>query len=978
MIGEKILTKLALFRSFCVGFWRMFCALAVCISSIFCTINYAVAADEDYVFFVTITDLPANTNFTFTISAKGTFYIDCDGGTLYSSSSGIGTQLSGNRIIRNDHQEEMIWCKYTTGGSKRIRFGGSASTSVNDAMYNSNGNVSAISFDGDACKYISEISGDLSAMFPYISSNNYQHPNFYHAFHNCSKLTSLPSTLFASYSGNMAGATRLFDTTFQGCTGLTSLPNGLFSGITINSSKPADGSSFFKNTFKDCSNLTGFIPPDFFANLIKDGSQDYTDFMKDIFDGDNKMDTQCPENYYQYETGYENYFGGRVSCEACPQDAPYSPSGSTDRGDCSANVVAVVTYDCGSGTGGGTVNVNSGSSYTVNGVVGGVDNCSAPTPNSNYEFFAWYCTNSASSSAMGSVAWYDNPISVLTDYGSSYTIYATQSATMTINENMTCVAIWLKKNVCDPGTMTSVNLIGQDWNQDALPGIQDNHPDHTGYGVNFSYGMVDIGGQCSVTPGVPGVAGNPDLTTPNGQYCWCHLVGYEPANGIYQPISNGPWVFDSVYADDCQNSACEDACGRHSAYGSSNPSIYAFSSVLRHGLFVANTCQYTVTYDCETNNGTFTSGGTYAAAPHTMSVIAGGNYTISNATSVCTPPNGGYDFDTSGQNTIAGGWVCTADNGGSPAYIGSANVSGTWSYNDNYTCVAQYVQNVPTQYNVMYNCDNPYVSNPANTPVTIGSQYSLTDASVCGPYTGYHLNLNGTIGGGWVCSPVVNGTVPSPLPAASGVWPSTAISDYTCTAQWVQNTIFLDWVDPMNSIDTSGFSSDCLYMSQNTISLLYQSAPERPGFTFNGWIVTDWDECGLKSANVKSHFGDGMDDFGWCDLNGQCEGAFGESLGGDQTWALSFPYGRVYGQALCNNDEETAIDDGYGPVCWCRLTGFEPNGGDMCELTVSNQWVRLPDYDGDSCKTNCVQGCVNTCGNSGEENEFRMELYGWN
>jgi hypothetical protein len=89
LIGGKELLGKAVFRESFGALRRALCALAVCGSSIFCTINYAMAADENYVFFVDVDDIGDSKKFTFSMSAKGTFYIDCDGGTLKNSNRAL-------------------------------------------------------------------------------------------------------------------------------------------------------------------------------------------------------------------------------------------------------------------------------------------------------------------------------------------------------------------------------------------------------------------------------------------------------------------------------------------------------------------------------------------------------------------------------------------------------------------------------------------------------------------------------------------------------------------------------------------------------------------------------------------------------------------------------------------------------------------------------------------------------------------------
>jgi len=80
---------------------------------------FAVIVDGvEYPFSLTTTNLNANDNFRFGLSAQGTFYVDCGAnGTL----SGDG--VSGGTITKDNVGNKTYTCTYTTGGSKTIQFG---------------------------------------------------------------------------------------------------------------------------------------------------------------------------------------------------------------------------------------------------------------------------------------------------------------------------------------------------------------------------------------------------------------------------------------------------------------------------------------------------------------------------------------------------------------------------------------------------------------------------------------------------------------------------------------------------------------------------------------------------------------------------------------------------------------------------------------------------------------------------------------
>lgn len=373
-------------------------------------------------FRITTTSMPANSDFQFHLSAMGTFTVDCGNGGVLS-----GAGVSGTTITRSDTNSNPLYaCGYLTGGIKKITFSGVATG------YRHQGSTldATISFSDESLvstgTYVASVSGDMSAVFPYLGSNYSQKPDFYKAFSNasnlisvsgslfqgyntadisffgvfdgCTSLTSIPEDLFANMSGGdfrhaFIGCTSLtsipsglfshmttgtFTSAFQGCTGLTSLPSSLFAGITNAIDKN------FNSTFAGCSNLTGFIPPTLFEGLINNGSPNNSTFMNSIFANDSNLLTSCPANYYQYITGYESDWDGHVSCKPCPSGTT-SPAGSTSINQC----VYTITYNNGASSGmtvsnmpnPSSVSVAYGTSYTL---------ASAPTSN-GYTFAGWNC-----------------------------------------------------------------------------------------------------------------------------------------------------------------------------------------------------------------------------------------------------------------------------------------------------------------------------------------------------------------------------------------------------------------------------------------------------------------------------------------------------------------------------------------------------------------------------------------------------------
>ena len=209
-----------------------------------------------------VTTTSSTTSLIFSLSAKGTFYVDCgDGGTLN------GTGVSGNTITRTNTTSAEYTCSWSSG-THTVRFAGSADNS--GSPYNTNTSIPAISFyksSGGTQAKIASATGSLSALFPRISATAGQYPTFFATFMNATSLTSVPDTLFA----NLQGGAGMFNSTFRG-TGLTSVPAGLFGGVTT----AADG--MFTATFRGCSNLTTI-----YAGLFGNITGGATDMFNNTF-----------------------------------------------------------------------------------------------------------------------------------------------------------------------------------------------------------------------------------------------------------------------------------------------------------------------------------------------------------------------------------------------------------------------------------------------------------------------------------------------------------------------------------------------------------------------------------------------------------------------------------------------------------------------------------------------------------------------
>ena len=282
------------------GLCKFITCMFACVLCVVSATLPVCAEDETWPFSLTTTTL-SDKKFEFTMSAKGTFYVDCGGGTL----SGEGVTDGTDTINRqNNTSENTYTCTYTTTASRTIRFRGLA-TAYNAEIHSSVlSTIAAISFYISRAK-VQSISGNLSTIFPWKASEHGKYPMFYQTFKGCANLTSIPEDLFANltngysfmfketfmnctsltslptatiegqhklfpFNGNVitGGGSQMFRSTFEGCTGLTSIPSDLFTNVKVtNNGDSSSGQGLFLDTFKGCSSLTE-IPEDLFSTIV--------------------------------------------------------------------------------------------------------------------------------------------------------------------------------------------------------------------------------------------------------------------------------------------------------------------------------------------------------------------------------------------------------------------------------------------------------------------------------------------------------------------------------------------------------------------------------------------------------------------------------------------------------------------------------------------------------------------------------------
>ncbi len=258
---------------------------------------------------ITTTEMPSNSEFVFYISASGTFFVDWGDGTI-------------EIIERPTVKTNRFSHRYSTAGVYKIGFSGSA-TGYADSY--------CVGFMGN--QYVNEVDGSLIDVFGILSDGT--NPKFTSSFASCGNLSKISKDLFAGYNG---GTKQMFNSTFASTyslkeipeglfdsittaapdmfnvtfasSGLTSLPSGMFKNIT---GKPEP--NMFRSTFAAVNDLQGYVPANMFENM---DSVDYESGpMSAIFYGTNLAE-QCPENMYQYKTGFEVDWSDKVACSPCP------------------------------------------------------------------------------------------------------------------------------------------------------------------------------------------------------------------------------------------------------------------------------------------------------------------------------------------------------------------------------------------------------------------------------------------------------------------------------------------------------------------------------------------------------------------------------------------------------------------------------------------------------------------------------------
>lgn len=165
-----------------------------------------------------------------------------------------------------------------------------------------------------------------------------------------------------------------------------------------------------------------------------------------------------------------------------------------------------------------------------------------------------------------------------------------------------------------------------------------------------------------------------------------------------------------------------------------------------------------------------------------------------------------------------------------------------WTHTDALTVYAAYTAN---PYTITYNCGGPVQGSQSTTtgPTTASSSVNMDGAFTLAAAD--NCSLPGYTFAGWSC-PNLTGTptLPAGDPAyfaggAEGTY--RYAGDVTCTAQWTQNDITLNWnangADNAAAVATSVTSAGAGTCTYDEGITLPTTDPAKTGYTFGGWEV---------------------------------------------------------------------------------------------------------------------------------------------
>ncbi len=291
---------------------------------------------------------------------------------------------------------------------------------------------------------------------------------------------------------------------------------------------------------------------------------------------------------------------------------------------------------------------------------------------------------------------------------------------------------------------------------------------------------------------------------------------------------------------------------------------------------------------------------------------------------------------------------------------------------------------------------------PGAAYVPVGTEYELSNwgpAITClGPSTTTCTLPFGYIFSPWFCTKDSNGEVVTTennkilnMPPFYITCTKAVICDAANGFEWQegecrQKSVGLVWNTNYGTLSEANPQS-CVYGIAGNLRTVH--APMRTGYTFKGWKLTDWDECGLKSVTIDYGTQD-LYAIGWFNERNACsdyQNTPTDSICGGTDfddldtyeWKSVFNYGTVYGVSKCSDVSGELAHSGSpgenaGKNCWCKVTKFVSQPGNQCDLT-SGKWVFRTNTDATTadCKKNCAFNCSFYVSSN---TAFRSALYG--
>lgn len=208
------------------------------------------------------------------------------------------------------------------------------------------------------------------------------------------------------------------------------------------------------------------------------------------------------------------------------------------------------------------------------------------------------------------------------------------------------------------------------------------------------------------------------------------------------------------------------------------------------------------------------------------------------------------------------------------------------------------------------------------------------------------------------------------------------------SADWQANKIDVYWYDGNTKV--SGGPTSCTY--DGTLNI--PPTPTKTGYTFAGWTALPHYDFSTLSTDVDAtEFRGVARERRYCwhwtspktgtDSNHTCTSDY-EYLN-PYEWEVIFPWGTVYGIALCSTTAESVVgkigtpdESGGGKYTWCKITGYKPTNSNT-KYSPNNpvSWVFVSDSAVTNPDRNCTWHSVLDCARETTRNtSVRSAIFG--